>query len=68
LKEKKQQNKMSQHLYKCFSCQRYTLEKNCPKCQNETIEPKPPKFSLDDKYGDYRRQIKREQLKKENLY
>jgi len=59
---------MTQHLYKCSSCQVYTLEKNCPKCHAETIMPKPPKFSLDDKYGNYRRQIKREQLKTENFY
>jgi len=59
---------MTQHIFKCSSCNNYTLETSCPKCQKPTITPKPPKYSPEDKYGEYRRQIKREELKKQGLY
>lgn len=59
---------MTQHLLKCPSCNRYTLEPTCSQCHNTTITPKPPKYSPEDKYGDYRRQIKREELKEQGLY
>ena len=59
---------MSEHLYKCPLCEGYTLEKNCPRCQQDTIPPKPPKFSLEDRYGNYRRETKKSQLAEKNLY
>ena len=39
----------------------------CPECVRKTINPKPPKFSLDDKFGVYRRKAKYNMLKKEGL-
>jgi len=44
----------------CESCKEYSLRDVCPKCGAKTILPKPPKYSPEDKYGDYRRQAKEE--------
>jgi len=60
--------KMSKHIYKCPSCQQYTIEKSCPSCNSATIMPQPPKFSLDDKYAKYRREVKKKGLLEQNLY
>ncbi len=50
---------MSQ-IFKCTSCGNYTLrEDKCPKCKSGVSSPRPAKFSLDDKYGKYRREAKR---------
>jgi H/ACA ribonucleoprotein complex subunit 3 len=59
---------MSEHLHKCISCERYTLEEKCPTCNNLAVIPRPPKFSLDDKYAKMRREIKKEELSKKRLY
>ncbi|MEM5773180.1 MAG: RNA-protein complex protein Nop10 [Candidatus Aenigmatarchaeota archaeon] len=40
---------------KCLNCKTYTFKENCPKCGNKTIFPHPPKFSPQDKFGEYRR-------------
>jgi H/ACA ribonucleoprotein complex subunit 3 len=47
--------------------QRYTLEKKCPSCGKETVIPRPPKFSLQDKYAALRRESKKEELKERKL-
>jgi len=52
-----------QLLRKCPSCRKYTLEPLCKNCNIMTINPDPPKFSIQDKYGSYRRKMKK--LKKE---
>ena len=57
--------KMTKHIRKCPSCQKYTLQK---KCCVETILPKPAKFSLEDKYTRLRREVKKKELQKKNLY
>jgi len=44
------------------------METKCPKCDAETIQPKPPKFSLTDKYASYRREVKVKELKKKGLF
>tara|TARA_Y100000310_G_scaffold298404_1_gene332332 strand:- start:647 stop:817 length:171 start_codon:yes stop_codon:yes gene_type:complete len=54
------------HILKCSKCEKYTLKEKC--CGLKTISPKPPKFSPEDKYGDYRREEKKESLRKEELY
>lgn len=36
----------------------YTLKDKCPKCGATTLITAPPKFSVDDKYANYRRQAK----------
>lgn len=47
-------------ILKCPKCNEYTLKEICKKCNVKTIEPKPPKFSPVDKYGKYRRMMKKE--------
>jgi len=46
-------------IFYCKSCKKYTLEKYCS-CSEEAVSPKPAKFSLEDKYGLYRRSYKKE--------
>jgi H/ACA ribonucleoprotein complex subunit 3 len=48
---------MTKYLQKCQECKRYGLaneESKCRFCGGQLINPKPPKFSLNDKYGKYR--------------
>ena len=61
---------MAKHIYKCSSCFRYTLEDTCPSCgiNKKTVLPRPPKFSLEDKYADLQREVKKEELVKKGLY
>ena len=42
----------------CESCSKYTMKQQCPQCSGKTVEARPPKFSLDDKYASYRREVK----------
>ncbi|MBM4237358.1 MAG: RNA-protein complex protein Nop10 [Euryarchaeota archaeon] len=51
---------MRTSLRKCPKCQEYTLGETCPGCSSETIVPIPPKFSPEDKYGEYRRRLRKE--------
>ncbi|TET10613.1 MAG: RNA-protein complex protein Nop10 [Candidatus Thorarchaeota archaeon] len=47
------------HLFKCHKCGEYTLNQvTCPKCGCSVSSPKPPKYSPQDKYGNYRRKAK----------
>lgn len=48
------------HIKKCLSCDRYTLQENCPICSKRTIMPRPAKYSPEDKNGKYRLQAKLE--------
>ncbi|MHA1377231.1 MAG: RNA-protein complex protein Nop10 [Candidatus Helarchaeota archaeon] len=51
---------MGKLLRKCSFCKRYTISKlECPKCGGKTINPHPAKFSIQDKYGKYRRAAKK---------
>jgi H/ACA ribonucleoprotein complex subunit 3 len=45
---------------RCPDCKTYTLREICRKCNKKTINPNPPKFSLEKetKYGKYRRKAK----------
>jgi len=54
------------HILKCSECGKYTLKEEC--CSVKTISPKPPRFSPEDKYGEYRREEKKKVLKKEGLF
>tara|TARA_Y100000310_G_C20221244_1_gene595869 strand:+ start:217 stop:384 length:168 start_codon:yes stop_codon:yes gene_type:complete len=49
---------MKVEILKCTNCNTYTLEENCPSCNTQTITPKPAKFSIEDRYGHYRRLAK----------
>jgi len=42
---------------KCTSCKVYTFRDICQKCDKKTVNPEPPKYSPEDKYGKYRRMI-----------
>ncbi|MFA6887902.1 MAG: nucleolar RNA-binding Nop10p family protein [Candidatus Woesearchaeota archaeon] len=57
---------MAKHILYCSTCQRYTMQPVCT-CGEKTAERKPAKFSPEDKYAQYRRQVKQEQRKKEGL-
>ncbi|NTV24387.1 MAG: RNA-protein complex protein Nop10 [Nanoarchaeota archaeon] len=54
------------HILKCTSCGKYTLTEECS-CGGKTLENKPPKYSPEDKFGEYRRQAKEEERKKQDL-
>jgi len=43
----------------CEHCKEYTMKQVC-KCGNKTIQAAPPRFSPEDKYGKYRRILKKE--------
>ena len=48
---------MTKYLQKCQECNRYCLQNpksKCRYCGGQLINPKPPKFSLLDKYAKYR--------------
>lgn len=45
---------------KCLSCGSYTLSEVCDRCGGDTASSKPPKYSPEDKYGEYRRAQKEE--------
>ncbi|MHA1608360.1 MAG: RNA-protein complex protein Nop10 [Candidatus Freyarchaeota archaeon] len=48
-------------LRKCVSCGRYTLRQDaCPYCGGEVRIPHPPKFSIEDRLGEWRRKRKKE--------
>jgi H/ACA ribonucleoprotein complex subunit 3 len=40
---------------KCPSCGAYTFKPDCAKCNVKTTSPAPPRFSPEDRYGEYRR-------------
>ena len=54
------------HILKCQDCGKYTLSEKCS-CGGKAIENKPPKYSPEDKYGDYRRRVKEPFWKKTDL-
>jgi rRNA maturation protein Nop10 len=37
------------------------MKEECEKCKLPTINPKPPKYSCEDKYSSYRRKAKKMQ-------
>ena len=48
---------MASKILKCVVCNKFTLEKI--HCEKETINPKPAKYSVDDKYQSYRLKYKK---------
>ena len=44
-------------LKKCIKCNNYTLKLKCVNCGEETISPIPPRYSIEDRYGKYRRKL-----------
>jgi len=57
---------MAKHIMKCPVCHTYTMKSVCT-CGEKTIPPKPPKYSPEDKYSDYRRKVKEEKFIQEGL-
>ena len=55
------------HILRCKGCGAYTLKETCPECNKEAVKPVPPKYSPVDKYGKYRRKVKLQSLKKDDL-
>ncbi|MCH8067518.1 MAG: nucleolar RNA-binding Nop10p family protein [Nanoarchaeota archaeon] len=53
-------------LLKCGKCGKYTMNDVCL-CGGKALTPKPAKFSIEDKYGAYRRKAKTGFFKKEGL-
>jgi len=47
-------------LKKCRDCGTYTLREACPRCGAPAGNPMPPRYSPEDRYGSYRRRLKRE--------
>ncbi|WP_371805872.1 nucleolar RNA-binding Nop10p family protein [Candidatus Lokiarchaeum ossiferum] len=46
---------MPTHLKRCTKCMNYTIsEANCKNCNSPVENVYPPRFSLQDKYQDYR--------------
>ena len=54
------------HIYKCANCSRYTMKETCS-CGSRALEPKPMKYSPDDKMVHYRRKAKLEEYKSRGL-
>lgn len=54
---------MKKQILLCKNCYIYTLNNNCPKCNNITITSKPAKFSVEDKYLKYRLIAKKDELR-----
>ena len=44
-------------IMKCGNCGKYTMKDVCV-CGGKALTPKPAKFSVEDKYGSYRRKAK----------
>ncbi len=55
---------MTHHLLKCGQCKTYTMKSTC-NCGGIAVNPKPPKYSMEDRYGEYRRKAKEENTKEE---
>lgn len=53
------------HILRCSKCGGYGLEPKCG-CGGSRSKPKPPKYSPEDKYGEYRRKYKEEHGNDEN--
>ena len=54
------------NILKCEGCGKYTMKDACA-CGGKAITPKPAKFSVEDKYGSYRRKAKIDIFKGEGL-
>ncbi|MDY6964940.1 MAG: RNA-protein complex protein Nop10 [Halobacteriota archaeon] len=53
---------MKSKFKRCDACNLYTLKEVCPACGGDVRNPVPPRFSLEDKYGVYRRRMKKERI------
>ena len=51
---------MKKQIFLCVPCQIYTMKEICPNCNKKTENPRPAKYSVDDKFGKYRRLAKKD--------
>jgi H/ACA ribonucleoprotein complex subunit 3 len=51
---------MAEHILKCSKCGKYTMQESCS-CGGKAVNPKPAKYSPEDKMGEYRRKAKEQQ-------
>ncbi|MEA4956547.1 hypothetical protein SDC9_07682 [bioreactor metagenome] len=58
---------MKMKMHRCNSCNIYTIKNTCPNCDGDLNVIYPPKYSIEDKYGKYRRKLKEEALNGENF-
>ena len=56
---------MKQQIFFCKYCHIYTLKKECLNCNAKTENPKPAKYSEEDRFGKYRRLAKKEKINQE---
>ncbi len=49
----------------CRECDAPTLHDDCPRCGAKAVNPLPPRYSPDDPYGKYRRELKRRTRKEQ---
>jgi H/ACA ribonucleoprotein complex subunit 3 len=56
---------MAKHILYCSHCGQCTMKERC--CGDKTLSRIPPKYSPEDKYGKYRREVKEPARKKEGL-
>ncbi len=54
------------NILKCQGCGKYTMKEVCA-CRSKSLTPKPAKFSIEDKYGSYRRKAKIDEFKSRGL-
>lgn len=45
-------------MLRCTACRTYTFKATCPQCGQRAASPIPPKYSPEDRYGDYRRRLR----------
>ncbi|MHA2429277.1 MAG: RNA-protein complex protein Nop10 [Candidatus Hermodarchaeia archaeon] len=51
---------MTKLLKKCSQCNTYTLNQEyCPTCNGSVKNAHPARFSIEDRYGSYRRKMKK---------
>jgi len=49
----------------CPECREYTLRDVCKKCEVNSVSVEPARFSPEDRYGEYRRRLKKDTKKRE---
>lgn len=58
---------MATLIHHCTTCEAFTMEtKACPHCGGKVEQTKPPKYSPEDHYGEYRRKLKLREAQKNN--
>ncbi len=55
---------MKIEILRCPKCKNYALQASCSQCKEICISTKPAKFSIEDKWGKYRRIAKQAEQSK----